>query len=101
MENRITEANLVEAMASGADNAAIENRLLAQIGKSVALPIDDGAVAFVANILTPQGALDRKLKNFLRGATRSSLCWVTIARMARTGSRTKFYAEKRASEISA
>ncbi len=96
MQNRITEAKVVEAIAIRENDAAVEGSILEQIGNSKVLHIDDSAIPFVANILTPQGALDRMLKNFLRGVTRPSVRWKTIARMARQGSRIKEYAEKRA-----
>ena len=100
MQNRITEAKVVEAIAIRESDSAVEGSILDQIGSSKVLRIDDSALPFVANILNPQGPLDRLLKNLLKGLNGPGIRWKTIACMARAGSRTKLYAEKRALEES-
>ena len=97
MQRRITEAHMIEAIATRQDDA-IEESICERIGRSLVLHVDDSAIPFIANVLTPQGRLDRLLKNLLREASRSSLRWSLIAYMAKKGSRTKAYADMRAAE---
>ena len=89
----LTAGDVVESMALRPQDH-VEQMIMDRLHRSHATSsvIEEAALPYIANILTPNGALDRRVKKYLEGTVLAAGTMKSIAVMAREGSRTKVFA---------